>query len=106
MSTLLALPIADTPQISESQIRTHLEAINRKLEVQNLEPIPINISDWLVKDGVVQMHADSIRSYISELSDSIEGENHQREQKRGKVQGELDAKKEELKKLKRAYDEG
>lgn len=106
MSTLLALATTDTPQISESQIRTHLESVNRKLEAQNLQPIPVNISDWLVEDGMVRIYIDSIEKYISELSDAIEGENRQREQKRKKIQEELDSIKEKLRKLKQEYDTG
>lgn len=106
MNSLLVLPTTDTPQISESQIREQLTSVNRKLEAQNLQPIPINVSDWLVKDGITQMYPDSIEKYISELSDAIEGENRQRKEKRKKIQEELDSIKERLRKLKQEYDTG
>lgn len=85
MNTLSA---KNTLQIPESQIRTHLESVNRKLEAQNLQRLPINTSDWLVDDGMFQMYADSISSYIAELSDVIEAENSHRgkqEKNRGRI---------------------
>lgn len=106
MNTVPSSTAESVTSISEASIRTHLASVNRKLAAQNLQEIPINTADWIVENELARMHADSISSYISELSDSVEGENRQRELKRKKAQEELDSMIEKIKKLNKEYDEG
>lgn len=105
MNTLSVLPPIDTPQISESQIRTHLESVNRKLDAQKLQGIPINTADWGINNETAYMYADSIGSYIAELSDVIEAENDHREETRKKIEAELAKATALLRELKGKYEE-
>ena len=106
MNTVHSSTAESVTSISEASIRTHLTSINRKLASLGLPEIPINTADWILHQDDRYIHADSIGSYITELSLAIDAENDHREKERTLLEAELTSIAKQLRTLREKYKHG
>lgn len=105
MNTVLSSTAESVTSIPEGSIRTHLASVNRKLASLGLPEIPINTADWISNDDAY-MHAESINSYITELTLAIDAENNHRQKERTLLEAELTSIAEQLRILREKYKHG